>query len=200
MSFRIHHNTSLCLGGALSALVALASCKGVEVSEPEPLFCKHGPYANYKTWIKTPSADRSLVADQNAIVIRVSQDSFYLYKSQAKGACEADLRTWDEVTQENGLALAAFLSEKEFCEVKAVNPAYLGLDPQAGQPWPTDPFQKTWYFGLKNPHFIRNDSIRQPPNRPDSPPTVKSAEVSVFSTDACDTIEAVVRLIEEKQD
>lgn len=198
MSWKTHHRTSLCLGGALLALVALGSCKGVDVSEPEPLFCKHGPYANYKTWIKTPSADRSLVADQNAIVIRISQDSFSLYKPTSKGTCASELRTWNEVTTEYGQALAAFISEKDFCEVKALNPRMLEYDSNTGQPLKRDPFEAVLSFGLKRPNFSRIDSIQNPDNLPHLPPRVKSAEVTVVSTDACDTIEAVVRLLEKK--
>ena len=182
----------------LVALAALTSCRSFEVSEREPLFCKHGPYANYTSWIKTPSRDRSLVAEQKAIVIRTGQESFHLYKPESKGSCATELRTWDQVTQENSLALAAFVSEEQYCEIKASKPSFLGLNPKTGRPWPTDPYDVILFFGLKRANYSRIDSIENPDNLPHLPPRVKSAEVTVVSTDACDTIEAVVRLIEKK--
>lgn len=184
------------LSVTLVALALLTSCRSFEVSEREPLFCKHGPYANYTSWIKAPSTDRSLVAEQKAIVIRTGQESFHLYKPKSKGACANELRTWDQVTQENSLALAAFISEKQYCEIKASKPTFLGLDPKTGRPWPTDPYDVILYFGLKNPSFSRVDSLSGPDDQSFLAPRNNTSEVSLFSTDACDVIEAVVRLVE----
>jgi hypothetical protein len=190
-------NIGLCI--LQLSLGALASCKGWEREQKQStVFCKHGPYANYSTWVKTPSTDRSLVADQKAIVIRISQDSFSLYKPQTTDSCARGTRTWEEIKQENTIASAAFSSEKDFCEVKAINPAYLGQDEKTGWALSEDPFEAIRFFGLKRANYSRIDSIENPDNLLHLPPRVKSAEVTVVSTDECDTIEAVVRLIEKK--
>lgn len=163
----------------LIALTALISCRSFEVSGPEPLFCKHGPYANYTSWIKTPSRDRSLVAEQKAIVIRTGQESFHLYKPESKGACATEPRTWDQVTQENSLALAAFVSEEQYCEIKVSKPSFLGLDPKTGRPWPTDPYDVILFFGLKRGNYSRIDSIENPDNLLHLPPRVVTSHLVV---------------------
>jgi hypothetical protein len=188
----------LCLFFLVSA--TLSACKGLEGAQKGAgLYCRHVPQERYSAWIKTPSTDRSLVAEQKAIVIRTGQESFHLYKPESKGACATDLRTWDQVTQENSLALAAFVSEKQYCEIKASKPSFLGLDPKTGRPWPTDPYQVILFFGLKNPSFDRIDSLSGPDDQSFLAPRNSTSEVSVFSTDACDVIEAVVRLVEQDQ-
>lgn len=179
---------------------ALSACKGLEGAQKGPsLYCKHGPYERYTAWIKTPSTDRSLVAEQKAVVIRTGQESFHLYKAESREACATQVRTWDQVMQENSLALAAFVSEKQYCEIKAFKPYFIGLDSKTGRPWPTDPYDRIFFFGLKNPSFDRIDSMSSPINQSFLSPKSNTAEVSVFSTDACDVIEAVVRLVEQER-
>lgn len=188
----------LCLFFLVSA--TLSACRGLEaVQKGTGLYCRHVPQERYSAWIKTPSTDRSLVAEQKAIVIRTGQESFHLYKPESKGACATELRTWDQVTQENSLALAAFVSEKQYCEIKASKPSFLGLDPKTGRPSPTDPYKVILFFGLKNPSFDRIDSLSGPDDQSFLAPRNTTSEVSVFSTDACDVIEAVVRLVEQDQ-
>jgi hypothetical protein len=182
------------------ACTAVSACKGLEGAQKGTgLYCRYGPHDRYSTWIKTPSTDRSLVKEQKAIVIRKGQESFYLYKKEPRGACATELRTWDQVTQENSLALAAFVSEKQYCEIKATNPSFLGLDPRTGKPQQTDPYDLILLFGLKNPYFNRIDSMSSSNNQSFLSPKSNTAEVSVFSTDACDVIQAVVRLVEQER-
>lgn len=188
----------LCLFFLVSA--TLSACKGLEGAQKGTgLYCRHVPQERYSVWIKTPSTDRSLVAEQKAIVIRTGQESFHLYKPESKGACATEPRTWDQVTQENSLALAAFVSEKQYCEIKASKPSFLGLDPKTGRPSPNDPYKVILFFGLKNPSFDRIDSLSGPDDHSFLAPRNTTSEVSVFSTDACDVIEAVVRLVEQGQ-